>query len=89
VDIPSALPCVGCGFCCLKARCALSIGYELHEEDRDLKREGPICPYLYLEHGRFRCELAQRYPVELNIGAGCCSSLNSYRDTFRQFLREK
>lgn len=79
-------PCVGCGYCCIKARCTFSLQF-VSQERKD--QQGPICPYLYLEHSRFWCRLANRFATELEIGCGCCESLNTFRAAFFQYLTGK
>jgi hypothetical protein len=68
-------PCLGCGYCCQKVRCP--IGIEQHGV-------GDNCPSLIFDAAanRFWCTEVQKNPklrVDLNIGDGCCSSLNSQR----------
>ena len=71
--------CVGCGYCCMKAPCVASAR---------LYPGAKHCPQLVWSDdlGRYRCHLSmlpgsvgERYRNELSIGAGCCSSLNSWR----------
>lgn len=73
--------CIGCGFCCRKAKCALGVRlYPNHS--------GP-CPELIWKEERWVCgayyrslgSLRERLHKELAIGAGCCCSLNDYRRT--------
>lgn len=75
--------CVGCGFCCKKAQCLVSIRIY---GPIDLK--GGICPALIWdeEKKRYWCkacmiagELGAKYKAELYIGEGCCCNLNSDR----------
>lgn len=70
--------CVGCGFCCLQARCSLSV--------RIWPNGDGECQALIWDGSRYKCKLAlmsgQRgaeYRAALYIGDGCCSSLNSWR----------
>jgi len=68
--------CVGCGYCCLAARCLLSLltfGYA----DRR-------CRALEWNGTRYVCLLAKDYGDLLYIGAGCGSSLNSWRKDVRR-----
>jgi len=61
-------PCMGCGYCCKKATCVFGLGSP--------------CAYLTQHDGRYWCSLILigAMPDEaLDIGAGCCSSLNSDR----------
>jgi hypothetical protein len=72
-------PCLGCGYCCTVATCAFGA-------ERFGPHGGP-CPALTYRDGRYWCGVileadeVQRphYERVLHIGAGCCSSLNSYR----------
>lgn len=81
----TARPCIGCGYCCQKAPCAL--GASLH---------GPKapCPSLVWNGERYVCQEVSRafrardwkrlsvLLSDLAIGAGCCSPLNSQRAVF-------
>jgi hypothetical protein len=62
--------CNGCGFCCIKAQCLLSV---------KLFGRCDICPALEWIGSRHICRLAKGHSEELYIGAGCCASLNSWR----------
>lgn len=62
-------PCVGCGYCCIKVPCPLSV--KLYGKDD--------CPALQWDGERYRCTLAEEYHAALYIGAGCCAALNSWR----------
>lgn len=70
--------CVGCGYCCQQAPCAL--GYVLHGLGRP-------CPSLVEQDGRFWCRQVleargaarDRIVKDLSIGGGCGSSLNTMR----------
>jgi len=67
--------CVGCGYCCLKAPCAVSI--EVYGQiDR--------CLALYWNGSMYRCGLAKLWTEELAIGAGCSSSLNDWRQDVKK-----
>lgn len=79
IDSVEAKPCVGCGFCCRKARCYL--GAQKHGAGTD-------CPELVWNGERWRCQLVldneelKTNPMisfDLHIGAGCCCSLNTER----------
>ena len=70
--------CVGCGYCCLKAPCSISVG--LFGKDK--------CPALNWSEkkGRYICLLVidpsykgDAYKKDLAIGEGCSSSLNTWR----------
>lgn len=71
-------PCVGCGYCCRQARCIL--GALVHGPGTD-------CPSLVKVEGRWRCrhvheaegEHLKFLYLQLHIGAGCCSPLNTDR----------
>jgi len=81
--------CVGCGFCCLKARCIASL--RLHHSAKE-------CPELRWdeEKNRYFCKLAEikgplgdNYKKELYIGAGCCMSLNTWRTDVKRRDRKE
>jgi hypothetical protein len=63
--------CVGCGYCCLKAPCALSVRIHGYMQEK--------CPALIWSGTRYLCRYADHFKTELAIGAGCCSALNSWR----------
>lgn len=70
-------PCIGCGFCCRQGPC--SLGHEgAHGH----------CALLRWDGSKWRCsfmndcmpkEAKQAIMAAVAIGAGCCSSLNTYR----------
>jgi len=71
--------CVGCGFCCRKAQCGLSV---------NIYGKVDVCPALIWdeEKRRYWCKACQmageigvKYRVQLDIGEGCCCGLNSDR----------
>jgi len=69
-------PCVGCGYCCKKTICY--VGLRLYGLNLD------HCPGLIWseEDQRHYCKPAmysKKIKHELSIGAGCCSSLNTWR----------
>lgn len=71
--------CMGCGYCCVTAQCAVSV--RTHGT-----RPGKVCPELLWENGRHYCRLmrlpgkmGEAYRKELAANTGCCSSLNSWR----------
>jgi hypothetical protein len=67
--------CAGCGFCCVKAPCVVSI--EVYgQTDR--------CPALYWNGQMYRCGLAKLWTEELAIGEGCSSSLNDWRQDVKE-----
>jgi hypothetical protein len=72
-------PCVGCGFCCKKAQCLLSV---------KIYGKADVCPALVWDEGknRYWCkvcqiagELGAKYKADLYIGEGCCCGLNTDR----------
>jgi len=66
-------PCVGCGYCCLKAPCIYA-----QQRFPGVTR----CPDLFWDGDRYRCWIGMRFAEvgkELAIGEGCCSSMNSWR----------
>lgn len=72
-------PCVGCGFCCMQARCSLSVTYWPHADD---------CPALVWDDSRYKCKFAMVedgywFREKLYIGGGCCSPMNSWRTNVR------
>ena len=82
-------PCVGCGFCCLKAKCAAGVR---------LYRSSDICNALIWskEKNRYYCDLmelpgilGETYREELYAGAGCCSNLNTWRQNVINRTEEK
>lgn len=71
--------CVGCGYCCITAKCAA--GARLYPSSK-------ICNALIWskEENRYLCDLmrlpgniGRDYREELYAGEGCCSNLNSWR----------
>jgi len=74
-------PCLGCGWCCAKATCALGLAtYDI------LRTIGGLpCPALYFKRGRYWCKLydPEKYP-EL-FGYGCGHTLgNSWRKDVKE-----
>lgn len=73
--------CVGCSFCCRKARCGLAL--RLYGSGS----RGERCPSLVYHDDRWWCKviehargpLHEQYVAELYIGAGCCCGLNTDR----------
>jgi hypothetical protein len=72
--------CIGCGYCCIEARCIASI--RLHPSTKE-------CPELRWDENknRYVCKLMQLpgdlgavYRRELYVNAGCCSPLNTWRN---------
>ena len=78
VDGRLAPKCIGCGYCCSKAPCALGV--------RRYGAQAP-CGALVKRNGRHWCRAVlestgkeRQWLIEnLYIGAGCCSPLNSRR----------
>lgn len=71
---PEPRPCVGCGYCCILSPCVYS-----------LAKYGELdCPALYWNGQQYRCGEVKDWGVHLAIGAGCCSSLNSWRHDVRE-----
>jgi len=88
---PKPRACVGCGHCCLHARCA----YSWEAEGKDYKdpleaafHEGEAakaqCPQLYWNGTQWRCKVAKRFKRGLAIGEGCCQELNAFRKQFAE-----
>ena len=84
IDGVRAKPCVGCGYCCKKARCAASFEADgKHYADPfEAIGESKECPYLYWNGERYRCRLATKMAEELGIGLGCCMPLNTERKKY-------
>lgn len=81
IDGIKVKPCVGCGCCCIKARCSTSLRIWPYVKENE-------CPGLIWdnEQNRYICKLAAmtgpkgiEYRAELYIGDGCCMSMNSWR----------
>ena len=72
--------CIGCGYCCVTAKC--SAGVQLHGTDDNIceqllwdeKLDRHVCRLM-----TFNNSLSDYYKTQLHAGAGCCSSLNSWR----------
>ncbi len=69
--------CIGCGFCCTKAKC--SAGNRLYAA-------ADVCTALEWNGERHVCKLmelpgiiGERYRKELYAGEGCCAGINSWR----------
>lgn len=69
--------CVGCGYCCIKTPCAVSIR---------LYPGAKKCPQLEWTNDRYTCglmtlpePLGADYRKELYANEGCCCALNSWR----------
>jgi len=76
------VPCVGCGYCCIRNTCAF--GVALHPHDRDKN-----CPELEWTGARYVCKLMGAHPLadfyrqELQSGGGCRSFNNPWRQNVR------
>jgi len=77
-----ATPCVGCGYCCMKTPC---------DAARRLYPGATVCPQLEWLEDRYVCglmmisgPLGADYKKELHAGAGCCSSMNSWRQDIKK-----
>jgi hypothetical protein len=73
--------CVGCGYCCLTAMCA--VGYLVYSAGKEVDVP-ERCPYLLWnkEDGRYWCgltEVHEKFKSLIHAGEGCCSTLNSWR----------
>lgn len=69
--------CIGSGYCCVKVQCSISLAK--HGQQK-------LCPELDWNGKRHVCKLmllpgkaGARHRADLYEGAGCCSSLNSWR----------
>lgn len=78
VDGVRVAACIGCGFCCRKAPCAVAVQFQKVDQGK--------CAALIWNGQRWRCELYmssnedKKYIAKaLAIGAGCCCNLNDYR----------
>ena len=81
---PAALPCVGCGWCCLTDQCREShILYGYQERCPDLVWDENALRYLC----RRAADPAFRY--RLGIGEGCCAPLLPWRKDVRNRDREE
>lgn len=74
--------CVGCGYCCMKTPC---------DAARRLYPNVEHCPQLNWNGERYVCglmeisgPLGEQYKKELYAGAGCCASLNSWRNDVKK-----
>jgi len=83
-------PCIGCGYCCQKAPCALVQSMFDYQIER--------CPALQFDDGRYWCGLLRGTTDEerkrrmkiLAIGEGCSSSLfNNARDQMLRRMYEE
>lgn len=71
--------CVGCGFCCIKAKCQAAL--------RIYGSGVETCPALIWDNDRYHCHLMRLdgdlglfYRKELYAGEGCCCDLNTWRN---------
>lgn len=72
-------------YCCLTSWCIPALQLHLRFE------EGDDCPELYWNGEKYRCKLAElpgkkgeEYRKLLDIGEGCCSTLNTWRLDVRE-----
>jgi hypothetical protein len=77
IESPGGLPCVGCGFCCVKSPCALAVN--LYDLSSFYGGATLPCPALSWNGSRHMCANAVQYGEELNIGKGCRNPLNLWR----------
>ena len=68
--------CVGCGYCCKKAMCALGVKTLGRTEDR--------CPYLVWSDERYYCSIYDYERWLAVFGFGCSSSLNTWRKDVKE-----
>ena len=78
--------CVGCGYCCKKAMCAVGQGVSVNHSLTVMDQE---CQFLvwHKEDDKYRCILAMdspKYAKMILAGAGCCSPLNTWRQDVRE-----
>jgi len=79
IDGRPVRPCVRCGYCCKKVTCAIGAWIA--------RNRGLVinpCPFLDGSEAPYTCLLVSDHDivdpaVELGIGAGCCSPLNTDR----------
>ena len=78
MDVPDTKHCVGCGFCCRKAPCAVAT--------RIYGSGITSCPALEWDGNRYWCRLCKlpgnlgrEYRKELAAGEGCCCGMNTDR----------
>lgn len=82
------LPCIRCGYCCLKVPCGVSVAkYDMTYRYTNVRFDsGQMkminmnpCPALKFDGKNYSCIHAEEYKKELAIGQGCTSGLNSQR----------
>jgi hypothetical protein len=78
-DYGRMFPCLGSGYCCLKAQCVASV--RLHGVQER-------CPELQWDGTRYLCGLmlgeeGEYYRRDLYAGAGCSSPLSGWRQDVR------
>ena len=78
--------CVGCGYCCIKRWCFLADHVFAFLKAGRGSWDEPRCPALEWRLNRYYCRLALTpgpigtvIRLELAIGSGCSSGLNSWR----------
>jgi len=82
MEIDKIKKCVGCGYCCIKAKCATS---------ERLYPNAKTCPQLHWQRDRYVCGLmllpgmeGETHRRELAADEGCSSGLNSWRKDIRR-----
>jgi len=83
-DAVEKVPCIGCGYCCIRNTC--TFGVARHPKDRE-----KICPELEWTGIRYICrlmapanKLADFYRSELQTDGGCRSFKNPWRNDIRE-----
>lgn len=83
--------CVGCGYCCIKAQCWIGAKHTDRHVMEKWRFGRDRCPFLKWEGQRYVCtlmlrddEIGAQAREELSVGAGCSSSLNSWRQDVRE-----
>lgn len=77
------LPCVGCGWCCLRDPC--NVSHQLYGYQKK-------CPALFWDEAdnRYKCKLAMdpelgaEYRKALFVGEGCCARHNNWRNDVKK-----
>jgi len=72
--------CIGCGYCCMKSPCAVSLfaKYWKNGSCQALKWNGKRYVCLYIIDAKEIKRTEREF--DLAIGAGCCSSMNTWRN---------
>jgi hypothetical protein len=86
IAIVRFIPCVGCGYCCCKVQCGVSLRLHGFVDNN-------ICPSLHWNGVRHVCKAVLENPAykeDLSIGAGCSSPmLNSWREDIKNRIDDK